>query len=234
MRSFFYDTLEGKKCFSFLAMSHTDTLLLMNYNVNCSYDSDLKEVAENPTEMALHTKALLAEAQATKNPLRQAKLKGQAGAFLKTLRKLDAAEKELQEALVILKDSPAAKMSMVGNNDSSAASAVVSPAEILEISLRLRLYDTYRYQNKMKESETGFKQLLMLTEIGSQHQNYRDFTLQHLGKLYFNLGAFDQAMECFEEALALRVVKEDDALIDSTEKAMQATLYAKHQGGLQA
>ena len=66
----------------------------MEYNINYSFDSELKEVAENPTEMALHAKKLLAEAQLTTNPLRQAKLKGQAGAFLKTLRKLEMAEKE--------------------------------------------------------------------------------------------------------------------------------------------
>lgn len=197
----------------------------MEYNISYTYDQDLKSVAENPTEMALQIQKLLSEASLTTNPLRAAKLKGSAGALLNTLRKGEQAEKQLSEALSLLEKSPA--FGVAGDSN------IVSPTEVLKITLKLRLYDVYRYQNKNDIAEKGFKEILGMTEIGSSSQNYRDFALQHLGKLYFNMNQYDKALECFEEALALRVVKEDDDLIKSTEIAMQATLYAKHQGDLQ-
>jgi tetratricopeptide (TPR) repeat protein len=53
-----------------------------------------------------------------------------------------------------------------------------------------------------------------------------DFALQHLGKVRFDQRQFTQALPCFEEALQLRQIKRDDALIASTELAVAAAKRA--------
>jgi tetratricopeptide (TPR) repeat protein len=53
--------------------------------------------------------------------------------------------------------------------------------------------------------------------------NYKDFYLQHLGKLFFDKGDFKNALTCFEKAMQLRIKKESAELISSTQFAIEIT-----------
>lgn len=49
-----------------------------------------------------------------------------------------------------------------------------------------------------------------------------DFALQHHGKVLFDMGLHQRALECFQEALALRTARKDPELTASTELAIAA------------
>lgn len=49
------------------------------------------------------------------------------------------------------------------------------------------------------------------------------FALQHLGKNYFDMGKWPEAIKCFEEAIELRKEKGDRSLLESSEYAAIVT-----------
>lgn len=87
----------------------------------------------------------------------------------------------------------------------------------------LRWADILRYRGEFGEAEQIFEDVLEMCEKLQSVSIYKDFVFQDLGKLNFDLEEYDLAQEYFEKALALRRTKSDQALVESTEFAMNVT-----------
>ena len=87
----------------------------------------------------------------------------------------------------------------------------------------LRWSDTKRYAGDFKSAREMLDDCEEMIRKNSPLASYEDFHLQHLGKLYFDLREYAKALECFEKALRLRLQKNQNDLIESTEFAIQQT-----------
>lgn len=88
-----------------------------------------------------------------------------------------------------------------------------------EIVTLIRLGEALKYDGRHEEAMEAFNRATLRCEE-TNDAVYRDFVLQHKGKCLVEMHKVDEAMECFKEALMLRVDKGDSALIDSTERAL--------------
>lgn len=86
----------------------------------------------------------------------------------------------------------------------------------------LRWSDVFRFEKKFNECERALEKVKKILDQEG-YFDYQDFYFQHLGKLYFDRGEFENAIFCFEKALELRVAKKDIDLISSTEFAIKIT-----------
>ena len=128
---------------------------------------------------------------------------GKTAAYMKMLRELD-------EALKLIETS----LSLIEQYDLGPKSFVVQS---------LRWADILRYRGEFGQAEQVCDDVLEMCEKLESVSFYKDFAFQHLGKLKFDLGQYDIALEYFEKALALRKSKADQALIQSTEFAINVT-----------
>jgi tetratricopeptide (TPR) repeat protein len=86
----------------------------------------------------------------------------------------------------------------------------------------LRWADVFRFEKKFDEA-LGLLDKVKKNLSANSLSDYRDFYLQHLGKLYFDRGEYKKALQCFEDALVLRKEKQITELISSTEFALKIT-----------
>lgn len=94
-------------------------------------------------------------------------------------------------------------------------------ARRLEMVNCIRLATMYQYMDRHDQAEALFRRALELAREADGTDRL-DFALQHLGKCLVEMGRFEEAAACFEEALALRRAKGDAGLIASTEQALAA------------
>lgn len=131
--------------------------------------------------------------------LARLKLLGQLGDEARTLNQLEASLDYLQQALQLAEDQGDAR-SIVAN--------------------RIRLGTTLQYLDRYSEAGNHFEQALRAT-LEPDLADYRDFALQHTGKLLAEQGHYTDARHCFEQALQLRQRKGDAELITSSEDALE-------------
>ncbi|MGV3524128.1 MAG: tetratricopeptide repeat protein [Candidatus Sericytochromatia bacterium] len=129
------------------------------------------------------------------------RLLGECGSAYRALGQLDAAATYFERALDL-------------------ARVQVNPR--LEAANLVRLGVVCHYQNRWDEAETCFAAALALSEQEPDAWDYRDFALQHWGKLCVEQGRFAQAQAYFEAARLLRQVKGDTELLASTDEALLA------------
>lgn len=89
-----------------------------------------------------------------------------------------------------------------------------------EVANLIRLGTTLQYLNRHQEGEAFLLAALEKTDAPATCL-YHDFALQHLGKLYAELGRYAEARNLFEQALHIRQQKDDPGLIRSTKQALQ-------------
>lgn len=92
---------------------------------------------------------------------------------------------------------------------------------------QIRLATAHQYAGNHLEAEARFHQALDFVTASHQTE-YLDFIWQHLGKCLVEQGRIEEAIRCFEEALAYRRVKGDADLIASTERALSAIRQDAH------
>jgi len=85
----------------------------------------------------------------------------------------------------------------------------------------IRLATALQHGGEHPRAESLFREALAFSGR-PDCATYKDFALQHLGKCLVETGRIDEAIGCFEEALAARLAKGDAALVASTEEALAA------------
>lgn len=127
-------------------------------------------------------------------------LLGELGAVARSLEEWDLAERWLTEALTLAQT--------LGDKAREAANLI-------------RLGTLYHYRDDVHRGMLLFSQALTLSDQ-PEASDYRDFALQHMGKLLVEQGLYQEAYQCFAQALQLRERKGDEALIQSTREALNA------------
>ncbi len=143
----------------------------------------------------------------------------------------------VEKLLVEIRNSPdIKKMGKAGNllkilERFDEAEAIFAKVKLLieagskaELVNQLRWADVKRYRGHFSEAQTMFEHCLKTARINAAFEDYKDFALQHLGKLYFDTRRYESAIECFREALKIRESKADVELIESTQLALNASL----------
>ncbi len=92
----------------------------------------------------------------------------------------------------------------------------------MEMVNYLRWGDVFRFEKRFDEAWDILKKAEQIL-LANQFIDYQDFYLQHLGKLFFDKGEYEKALECFEKAHVLRIKKANPELISSTEFALEVT-----------
>lgn len=127
-------------------------------------------------------------------------LLGELGAVARSLEEWDLAERWLKEAVQLSQT--------LGDTAREAANLI-------------RLGTLYHYREDVHRGMLLFSQALTLSEQPAA-ASYRDFALQHMGKLLVEQGLYQEAYQCFSQALQLRQRKGDAELIASTQEALHA------------
>lgn len=98
--------------------------------------------------------------------------------------------------------------------------AVEEQHVIRESITLIRLGEAYKYDEQHEIALKLFNKVLEKCRL-NEVNDYIDFAYQHKGKCLMEIGKYDEAEKCFLEALHIRKLKHDGALIDSTEQALQ-------------
>ena len=88
-----------------------------------------------------------------------------------------------------------------------------------EIVSKIRLGEALKYNNNLLKALEVFDRALELS-IDSDSL-YLDYVLQHKGKCLLELNRIIEAEKCFKDALTLRELKGNEALIKSTKLALE-------------
>lgn len=88
-----------------------------------------------------------------------------------------------------------------------------------QISNLIRLGEALKYDGQHEKALKKFDKAIELC-TSSNGSNLLDFAYQHKGKCLLELGQIDAALDYFQKALKIRLVKGDQSLIESTQKAI--------------
>lgn len=165
------------------------------------FDSDLRERAENPSEVLEHISVLQKHLSASSDSLEKAKIHGEIGHWFKVLGQWEQAIECFHRALES------------------------APRDALLATLEIRLADTLRLKGDFAEALRKFNQF---SKDKLEWSKLEDFYHQHLGKLYFDQKQYKEALKCFQSAWVLRDKKQNAELLKSTELAIAETLKRLH------
>jgi tetratricopeptide (TPR) repeat protein len=178
-----------------------------DFNLKYGFADDLLEIPEDPQSIYDFCQMCMAWLeQELSQPEEKWDVKtvvqvlGKTAAYMKMIRELD-------EALDLISTS----LSLIEQHDLGPKSFVAQS---------LRWADILRYRGEFGEAEQILEDVLDICEKLESVVIYKDFALQHLGKLNFDLEEYDIALKYFEQALAIRKTKGDQSLIDSTKFAI--------------
>jgi tetratricopeptide (TPR) repeat protein len=175
------------------------------FNMNFTYGNDLREVPDDPEQMRKgvdYLKEKLEEEQ--DGGAAEAALRSQLAGYCRIMGDLELAKEHYQKAKDILKEAG-------------------KEQHIFAIQLRMAI--VYQWDGRFKNADEIYSKSIEKSRRSSDKtiQKYLDFALQHYGKSKFEQGQFDSALDCFMEALELRLIKGDLTLIESTQKAIEVT-----------
>ncbi|MFF2753710.1 tetratricopeptide repeat protein [Psychrobacillus sp. NPDC058041] len=97
-----------------------------------------------------------------------------------------------------------------------------------QISNLIRLGEALRYDGQHEQALNKFDEAIELC-TPSNGSNLLDFAYQHKGKCLLELGQISLALVYFQAAMKIRLVKGDQSLIDSTQKAINYVVHALGQ-----
>lgn len=187
----------------------------LSYNVNYTFDDNLREVPVAPQEMQCAIFALETQVFAEQDLYERMKLYGLLGTYCRIMGHLSQAETHIYLAL-------------------TAANALRDKsAQIVNL---LRLAHVYQWQGRYATADRLFEQIIFVCEIAKDNLPtspigaYLDFAYQHMGKSKFDQGDYARAAKFFQRALNIRKEKGDPDLIASSTLARDTArrrLYAQ-------
>jgi tetratricopeptide (TPR) repeat protein len=184
----------GSRTFTILKFGVSDITLNLKY----TFDSNLQECLENFEDVNKHIRILLATLDSTANLAERAKILGEVGVFLRMLRRLDEAQKYLEDAISLLES--------VDKNGLNA------------MTQKIRLAHVFQWQRKFALSNQLFSDLIS----DANNDKILDFIWQHAGKNYFDQKRYGEAVEAFHKALRIRIDRK--APIDQIESSKLSIL----------
>ncbi len=175
----------------------------MGYNLNYSFDENLRDVPENPKDVRKFIQSQMSKLKAVKDPVGRVKILEKLGSFSRMIGELDEAQEFLGEAL-----------ELIGRNDLGIE---------LWVANGIRLAHVFQWQGNYDVAREMFLDIMEMCEDNKEVADYLHFTVQHLGKYYFDLGEYEEAFQCFEDALEMRKEIGDIDLIESSQFALKVT-----------
>lgn len=171
------------------------------------YDENLQEVLVAPNDVQKYIAKKIILAKTTQDPETQVHHLGEAGVYLRMLRRLDSAEEILNEAL-------------------SIAVAAQLPQSV-QIAQEIRRAHVVQWKQNFAQSNDLFAQLIEKSSRLEPQDALIDFIWQHAGKNFFDQGAFREAVLAFKNALRLRKTREapEDQIKSSEDSLSAATKH---------
>lgn len=181
----------------------TTVYLKLTMDLTYHFDSNLRDIPNAPDDMRAHVAALEAQlaypALAADERLR---ILGTIGVYSRMLNDLNKAEAALIAALALTEP----------NNNANSY-----------IANRLRLAHVYQWQSRFPEADAIFIDVITRCRANPDLEPYLDFAYQHYGKSLFDQQRYAEAERAFNSALILRQSKDDPALLESTQFALETT-----------
>ena len=181
-----------------------------NFNLNYGFAEDLSELPEDRqsvldfcSEAAAWINQEMEKPEVEWDVKTLVSFLGKTAAFLKMVQELDDALEFIETAIALTQQHN------------------LGPRQFVVQSLRWA--DILRYRGDFEEAGDLFDGALKICAALPDVADYKDVVLQHQGKLHFDLGEYEVALEKFNEALEIRKLKNDQSLIESTEIAIRAT-----------
>lgn len=171
----------------------------MLYNCTTFIDESLREQANSVDEMSLAVKQLI-EDLTDKSAAEQISMLGHLVHYLRVLQRLDEAESYAHDSLKLCQ-----------------AEKMKRP----EIAARLRLATIWQWQGDYVNADKMFVEVIDNCTQSKELVSYLDFAHQHYAKSLFEQKQYTKALEHFEAAKRIRLQKNDQALIQSTEYAIE-------------
>ena len=174
--------------------------IYLPYNINYHFDENLRDVPDDPEDMARALDYLLDYLPKSEQPIL---VLGRAGSLARTLMRLDLAADLFNQAIDLAQEQ--------GNDRAVFVNS-------------LRLAHVIQWKRDFAESNRCFGALIAQVNHDPELARFVDFTYQHAGKNAFDQGDYVTALGCFRKALAIREEKGDPSLIESTQHAIAVTL----------
>ncbi|MGP4109201.1 tetratricopeptide repeat protein [Virgibacillus sp. L01] len=175
------------------------------FNMKFKYGPNLREVAQDQLSMLegmLYIKEQLNNN--TYDDYEKSKRYGLLGYFLRIIGELEESKKYLNEAITISENM---------NNEQSV------------FVNKIRLANTYQWENKFDISNQMFAELIEMAETDPNYNVYLDYVYQHYGKNLFDQKEFQRATDYFNKALEIRLENGNKDLISETEHAIRTCSY---------
>ncbi|MBV9786744.1 MAG: hypothetical protein JOZ51_01110 [Chloroflexi bacterium] len=177
------------------------------FDVSVSYDERGHDIANRPAEMRQAIQWLSEQlTRADLEPRQRAQAYGMCGVWARVLHDFDAAHTFLQRALDLAQQ--------------------LNDPRLLFVN-RIRLAHVYQWQRQFDRSNALFADLLATSRDQPGLAAQLDFLYQHAGKNALDQQQYDRAEQYFTQALHLRRLKADPALIESTEQALAALQHQR-------
>lgn len=165
------------------------------------FGDDLKEIPFSKNEMINRIQYLKEqEKKLSDNEEELGKLYGLIGVYLRIIGDFEESKKYLQLAI------------MANERSDNGTNLFVN---------KLRLANTYQWERNFQKSNEMFEELVEIAEKYVEYKGYLDFVYQHNGKNLFDQEEYELALTNFKKALAIRIQKGNNELIQSTELAIK-------------
>lgn len=176
-------------------------LLNLPFDTSIHFDDNLRDIANSPNEMkqaVVFLKSLLLNNDL--NVSQRLQIIGLIGVYSRILCDFKTARIFLTEAIILSKQC---------DNQKS------------QISNQIRLAHVYQWERNYAVSDKMFSNAVSLCDKNPQFKPCLDFAYQHAGKNKFDQGKYIEAHDFFQKALQLRLIKNNQELIESNQLALQ-------------
>lgn len=180
-----------------------ESLGMSHFNLRYFFDDKLREIPESPSDVLNYISDQNEKLKLTLAPIERVKILGEIGSYARILNRLNDAESFLSEAIAL-----------IDKHDLGVKLWVVNA---------IRLAHVYQWMGAYEVAEEMFFNIVKMCQERQEVAYYLNFSLQHFGKLYFELSDYQKALGYFQEALELRKALGDEKLIQSSQLAINVT-----------
>ncbi|MEM9923789.1 MAG: tetratricopeptide repeat protein [Cyanobacteria bacterium P01_D01_bin.50] len=173
-------------------------LLNLPFDTSTHFDDNLRDVANSPDEQAINF--LNSQLNNNLDVSQKLQIIGLIGVYSRILCDFGTAHIFLSEAIILSQQCDDKKS---------------------QLSNQIRLAHLYQWERNYAASDEIFSDAISICDNHPQLKSYLDFAYQHAGKNKFDQGKYIDAEDFFQKALQLRLVKNNQELIESTQLALQ-------------